>query len=184
MTSPTTARRARARCGRDQRHVISAAGPAERPGATTFLSRAGQRSHKRSGSQPRQRRLLWVPGFESEAVFVTTTYSSHVNVTGLSSRVAGEVKASYAAASHFGAGISDHAHTAFVAAMHVALLTGAGASLMAAFATVILLARRPDQAPADERAVADLAVSPSADTTEQHNPPMGAAGFEPATSRV
>jgi EmrB/QacA subfamily drug resistance transporter len=115
---------------------------------------------------------------------LTSTYASHVNVTGLSNRVAAEVKASYAAASRFGAGVSDHAHAAFVTAMHVALLTGAGAALMAALATVILLARRPQQAPGDERAVADLTVSPSVDTTGQHNPPMGAAGREPATGRV
>ncbi len=115
---------------------------------------------------------------------LTSTYASHVNVTGLSNRVAAEVKASYAAASRFGAGVSDHAHAAFVTAMHVALLTGAGAALMAALATVILLARRPQQASGDERAVADLAVSPSVDTTGQHNPPMGAAGREPATGRV
>jgi EmrB/QacA subfamily drug resistance transporter len=115
---------------------------------------------------------------------LTSTYASHVNVTGLSNRVAAEVKASYAAASRFGAGVSDHAHAAFVTAMHVALLTGAGAALMAALATVILLARRPQQASGDERAVADLTVSPSVDTTGQHNPPMGAAGREPATGRV
>jgi hypothetical protein len=80
---------------------------------------------------------------------LTSTYSSHVDLTGLSTRVAAEVKASYAVASRFGTGVSDRAHAAFVTAMHVALLTGAGACLVAALATVILLSgsrRRQTQA--------------------------------------
>ena len=60
-----------------------------------------------------------------------------------SSRVAAEVKASYAAASRLGPEVSVRAHTAFVTAMHVALLTGAGAALLAALATVVLLNHRP-----------------------------------------
>jgi EmrB/QacA subfamily drug resistance transporter len=81
---------------------------------------------------------------------LTSTYSSHVDLAGLSSHVAKEVKASYAAASRLEGGIADRAHTAFVTAMHVALLTGAGASLIAALATFILLARRWQTAPAGE----------------------------------
>jgi len=90
---------------------------------------------------------------------LTSTYSSHVNLTGLSSRVAAEVKVSYAAASRFGAEVSDRAHIAFVSAMHTALLTGAGTALVAALATLILLARRR-QAPADESAVGLHTVAP------------------------
>jgi EmrB/QacA subfamily drug resistance transporter len=82
---------------------------------------------------------------------LTSTYSSHVNLTGLSSRVAAEVKASYATASRFGAEVSARAHTAFVGAMHVALLTGAGAALLAALATLILLARRRQGAPSERQ---------------------------------
>lgn len=86
-----------------------------------------------------------------------------MNLTGLSSRVAAEVKSSYAAASRFGAEVSDRAHTAFVAAMHVALLTGAGAALLAALATLILLARRRQGASPDEHETADAARRPSTD---------------------
>jgi EmrB/QacA subfamily drug resistance transporter len=76
---------------------------------------------------------------------LTSTYSSHVDVTGLSGRVAREVRASYAAAARFGAGVADRAHESFVTAMHAALLTGAGAALLAALATVLLLSRRLDR---------------------------------------
>ncbi|HTX32359.1 MAG TPA: MFS transporter [Solirubrobacteraceae bacterium] len=73
---------------------------------------------------------------------LTSTYTSQVNLTGLAAPIAREVKRSYAAAAHLGAQASDRAHTAFVSAMHVAMLTGAGAALLAAAATLIVLARR------------------------------------------
>jgi EmrB/QacA subfamily drug resistance transporter len=92
---------------------------------------------------------------------LTSTYSSHVDLAGLSNHVAKEVKASYAAASRLGGGIADRGHTAFVTAMHVALLTGAGACLIAALATLILLARRRQEASADERGIADAGSRPS-----------------------
>ena len=97
---------------------------------------------------------------------LTSTYASQVNVSGLPNKVASEVKASYAIASRLGAQASDRAHAAFVSSMHVALLTGAGAVLVAAAATVILLARRPHTASAhepDRSAVTDAAASPSAE---------------------
>jgi hypothetical protein len=78
---------------------------------------------------------------------LTATYSSHVNLAGLSGRVAGEVKASYAAASHLSAPIAERAHSAFVTGMHVALLSAAGAALFAAVGGVLLLARQ-DSSPA------------------------------------
>jgi EmrB/QacA subfamily drug resistance transporter len=81
---------------------------------------------------------------------LTSTYTSQVNLSGLPSKIAVEVKKSYAAASRLGTQASDRAHTAFVSAMHIALLTGAGAVLFAAAATVILLARRPQTAAAHE----------------------------------
>jgi hypothetical protein len=74
---------------------------------------------------------------------LTSTYASNVNVAGLSSRTASDVKASYAIAARLGPHIADRAYSAFVSAMHIALLAGAGAVLLAAAATVILLARRP-----------------------------------------
>jgi EmrB/QacA subfamily drug resistance transporter len=89
---------------------------------------------------------------------LTSTYSSHVDLGGLPGTVAAEVRRSYAAASRFGTEVSDRAHTAFVSAMHVALLTGAGAVLAAAVATLVLLARHPRIASAagsDRVALAD-----------------------------
>jgi EmrB/QacA subfamily drug resistance transporter len=73
---------------------------------------------------------------------LTSTYSSRVNLAGLPDRVAAQVKASYAIASHLGGQVADRAHTAFVSGMHVALLTAAGAALLAAVAVTVLLARR------------------------------------------
>ncbi len=103
---------------------------------------------------------------------LTSTYTSQVNLNGLPSKIASEVKKSYAAASHLGTQASDRAHTAFVNAMHIALLTGAGAVLLAAAATVILLARRPQMAstPEPERSTfADAVSGPSAELAQpQH----------------
>jgi EmrB/QacA subfamily drug resistance transporter len=74
---------------------------------------------------------------------LAATYSSHVNLAGLSGQVAAQVKGSYAIASSLAPPIPDRAHSAFVAGMHVALLTASGAALVAAAGVVILLARKP-----------------------------------------
>jgi hypothetical protein len=70
------------------------------------------------------------------------TYASHVNVSGLSSQVASQVKNSYATATKMPAPIPGRASTAFVSAMHNSLLTAAGAALLAAVGVFILLAGR------------------------------------------
>jgi EmrB/QacA subfamily drug resistance transporter len=103
---------------------------------------------------------------------LTTTYASHVKVTGLSSSVATEVKASYAAASRMGSEISGRSHTAFVTAMHAALLTGAAAALLAAIATLVLL-RRGHGANAGERGETDATSGLS--THGAHTPHLGRA---------
>jgi EmrB/QacA subfamily drug resistance transporter len=82
---------------------------------------------------------------------LASTYSSHVNLTGLSSQIAAKVKGSYAIASQAGPPIAERAHTAFVSGMNVALLTAAAVALTAALVAVTLLARRPKTAPAYER---------------------------------
>jgi predicted MFS family arabinose efflux permease len=74
---------------------------------------------------------------------LAATYSSHVNLSGLPAQVATKVKGSYAVASTLAPPIPDRAHSAFVAGMHVALLTASGAALVAAAGVVILLARKP-----------------------------------------
>jgi MFS family permease len=81
---------------------------------------------------------------------LASTYSSHVNLAGLSSQVAAKVKASYAAGSQLGPPISDRAHTAFVSGMHVALLTAAAAAIVAAIGAVLLLTRHSRHAPGPE----------------------------------
>jgi EmrB/QacA subfamily drug resistance transporter len=73
---------------------------------------------------------------------LTSTYSSHVDVTGLPGRIAAEVKSSFAIAAHLAAPIPDRAHTAFVTAMNVALITAAGAAVLGAVGTVVLLSAR------------------------------------------
>ena len=47
---------------------------------------------------------------------LTSTYSSHVNVSGLSGQVAAKVQGSFAVAAHLPAPIPDRAHAAFVTA--------------------------------------------------------------------
>jgi len=95
---------------------------------------------------------------------LTSTYASQVNLSGLPGRVASEVKRSYAAASRLGAQAADRAHTAFVSAMHIALLTGAGAVLLAAATTLVVLATRRPAASThglERSTITDTASSPS-----------------------
>jgi MFS family permease len=73
---------------------------------------------------------------------LTSTYSSRVNLTGLSGQVAAKVKGSFALAAHLPAPIPDRAHAAFVTAMNIALLTAAGAAIIAAVGVVLLLTSR------------------------------------------
>lgn len=72
---------------------------------------------------------------------LTATYRTHVDVTGLPLRLADTVKGSYALASHLGGPIAGRAHAGFVDAMHIALLTAAGAALAAAALVTVILAR-------------------------------------------
>lgn len=81
---------------------------------------------------------------------LASAYTSDVNLSGLSSQVAAQVKNSYAAATQLPAPIPDRANAAFVSAMHICLLTAAGAALIAAVGVVILLAGRSQKAPARE----------------------------------
>ncbi len=73
---------------------------------------------------------------------LTATYSSHVNVAGLSAGIAAKVKGSFAIAAHLPAPVPDRAHAAFITAVHLALLTAAGAAIAAAIGVIVLLARR------------------------------------------
>jgi EmrB/QacA subfamily drug resistance transporter len=73
---------------------------------------------------------------------LASTYSSHVNLSGLPSQIAAKVKASYAIGSQFGAPVPERVHTAFVSGMHVALLAAAAAALVAAVVAATVLALR------------------------------------------
>jgi hypothetical protein len=81
---------------------------------------------------------------------LTSTYSSHVNVSRLAGQVAAKVKGSFAIAARLPAPIPDRGHAAFVTAMNIALLTAAGAAILGAAGVVLLLSsrRRGAQAPA------------------------------------
>jgi EmrB/QacA subfamily drug resistance transporter len=73
---------------------------------------------------------------------LTATYKTHVNLSGLPDAVAGTVRNSYAIASHLPPPIPDRAHSAFVIAMHAALLSAAGAALAAAVIVIGLLRQK------------------------------------------
>jgi EmrB/QacA subfamily drug resistance transporter len=90
---------------------------------------------------------------------LTSTYSNHVNVSGLSGQVAAKVKGSFAVAAHLPAPIPDRAHAAFVTAMNIALLTAAGAASLAAVGVVLLLSKKCRLARVPARLQAGSAVS-------------------------
>ncbi len=150
-----------AQCGTDTPYALMAAGlivlgvgmGAAMTPATSAITEAVPRAQQGIGSalNDLSREVGGATGIAVIGSILTSTYASHVDLNGLPSKVAAEVKRSYAAASRLGTQVSDRAHTAFVSAMHVALLTAAGAVLLAAVATVILLARRPQTASTRER---------------------------------
>jgi Na+/melibiose symporter-like transporter len=117
--------------------------------ATSAITEALPLAHQGVGSaiNDLSREVGGAIGIAVIGSLLTSTYASHVNLTGLPSKVAGEVRRSYAAASRLGPQASDRAHTAFVTAMHIAMLTAAGAALSAAVATVVLLAHRRQTVP-------------------------------------
>src|SRR5262249_42022887 len=72
---------------------------------------------------------------------LTSTYSSRVDITGLSTRLAAKVKGSFALPAHMPQPIANPANAALVSALHIALLSAAGAAVLAAVAVSLLLAR-------------------------------------------
>jgi EmrB/QacA subfamily drug resistance transporter len=120
--------------------------------ATTAITEALPRSQQGVGSalNDLSREVGGAIGIAVIGSVLTAVYSSVVNLGGLSSQVAGQVKSSYAIATQLPPPAPDRAHTAFVSAMHIALLTAAGAVLLAAVGVAILLARRSRTVPADE----------------------------------
>jgi MFS family permease len=76
---------------------------------------------------------------------LTATYRTHVDLSGLPPQIAGTVRSSYAIASHLGGEVAGRAHSGFVDAMHIALLSAAGAALTAAALVTLLLANRTER---------------------------------------
>jgi EmrB/QacA subfamily drug resistance transporter len=102
---------------------------------------------------------------------LTATYSNRVNVAGLTGAVAAKVKQSFAIAAHLGPPVSGRADTAFVAAMHLAMLTAAGAALVGAVVVTLLLSR-PSRSSDGRKGVVGLS---SADAVGDEGGPMSAA---------
>jgi EmrB/QacA subfamily drug resistance transporter len=165
-----------AQCGTHTPYVLMAAGlvvlgvgmGAAMTPATTAITEALPPAQQGIGSaiNDLSRQVGGAIGIAVIGSILTSTYTNQVNVSGLPSKVASAVKKSYAAASHLGPQASARAHTAFVSAMHIALLTGAGAVLLAAVATVIVLSRRPQAASAHEVAAPTLADAGSTPSVE------------------
>jgi hypothetical protein len=83
---------------------------------------------------------------------LSAVYRSNVDVTGLSPEASGQVRGSFALASHLGGPVSQHAQTAFTGGMQAGLLVAAGAALSAALGVVLLLGTRSSStAPERER---------------------------------
>jgi hypothetical protein len=76
-------------------------------------------------------------------------YRSHLVVSGLPAAVANKARDSFAVGIHLGGPTAEHARSAFISGMHVAVLVGAGAALVAAAVVVRLLGSRHRALPAD-----------------------------------
>jgi 2-polyprenyl-6-methoxyphenol hydroxylase-like FAD-dependent oxidoreductase len=89
--------------------------------ATTSITESLPRSQQGVGSalNDLSRELGGAIGIAVIGSILTSTYSSHVNLTGRPTAVAAKVKASYAVGSQLGSNISSRADTAFVSAMHI-----------------------------------------------------------------
>jgi EmrB/QacA subfamily drug resistance transporter len=111
--------------------------------ATSAITEALPRAQQGVGSalNDLSRELGGAIGIAVIGSILTATYSTHVNTDGLPGPLAATVRNSYAAASHLGGQIAARSHAGFVDAMHIALLTAAGAALTAAVLVVLLLAR-------------------------------------------
>jgi EmrB/QacA subfamily drug resistance transporter len=73
---------------------------------------------------------------------LASTYRSHLHLTGLPQQAVSAARSSLAQAAHLGPQVAAQAQDAFVAGMHAALLTGAGALALAAIVVATVLSRR------------------------------------------
>ncbi|NEB28814.1 MFS transporter [Streptomyces sp. SID14446] len=137
--------------------------------ATTSITDALPRSLQNVGSAMNDlaRELGGALGIAVLGSLLSAAYRDHLSLPGLPDHVADAARSSLAAAHAIGGPVSDHATTAFVDGMHVALLGAAAAAVLAAVTVALLLRSAPFQKPFDDE-VTD--VTGPADTEEQEQP--------------
>ncbi|MFG3168975.1 MFS transporter [Streptomyces sp. NPDC048200] len=138
--------------------------------ATTSITDALPRSLQNVGSAMNDlaRELGGALGIAVLGSLLSAAYRDHLSLPGLPDHVADAARSSLAAAHAIGGPVSDHATTAFVDGMHVALLGAAVAAVLAAVTVALLLRSAPLQKPFDDDEVTD--VTGPADTEEQEQP--------------
>ncbi|MFD9588971.1 MFS transporter [Streptomyces sp. NPDC059980] len=138
--------------------------------ATTSITDALPRSLQNVGSAMNDlaRELGGALGIAVLGSLLSAAYRDHLSLPGLPDHVADAARSSLAAAHAIGGPVSDHATTAFVDGMHVALLGAAAAAVLAAVTVALLLRSAPLQKPFDDDEVTD--VTGPADTEEQEQP--------------
>jgi EmrB/QacA subfamily drug resistance transporter len=92
---------------------------------------------------------------------MTAVYRSHLTVPGVPAAVLGQARDSLAVAAHLGGPVAAQADTAFIAGIHIALYSAAGAAAFAAVVVFLILSRPGRQA---QQAAADR-------VSDQHTTP-------------
>ncbi|MFD6300854.1 MFS transporter [Streptomyces sp. NPDC060235] len=138
--------------------------------ATTSITDALPRSLQNVGSAMNDlaRELGGALGIAVLGSLLSAAYRDHLSLPGLPDHVADAARSSLAAAHAIGGPVSDHATTAFVDGMHVALLGAAAAAVLAAVTVALLLRSAPLQKPFDDDEV--TAVTGPAGAEEQEQP--------------
>ncbi|WP_415938460.1 MFS transporter [Streptomyces sp. 039-1] len=138
--------------------------------ATTSITDALPRSLQNVGSAMNDlaRELGGALGIAVLGSLLSAAYRDHMSLPGLPDHVADAARSSLAAAHAIGGPVSDHATTAFVDGMHVALLGAAAAAVLAAVTVALLLRSAPLQKPFDDDEV--TAVTGPAGAEEQEQP--------------
>ncbi|MEV4614609.1 MFS transporter [Kitasatospora sp. NPDC049258] len=123
--------------------------------ATTAVTDALPRALQNVGSAVNDlsRELGGALGIAVLGSLLSATYRSHLDLTGVPAGLADRARSSLAAAANAPAPVAEHARAAFVDGMHLALLGGAGVTLLAAVVVALLL-RRPGH-PAEAGPAAD-----------------------------
>ncbi|MFD7683806.1 MFS transporter [Streptomyces sp. NPDC060187] len=137
--------------------------------ATTSITDALPRSLQNVGSAMNDlaRELGGALGIAVLGSLLSAAYRDHLSLPGLPDHVADAARSSLAAAHAIGGPVSDHATTAFVDGMHVALLGAAAAAVLAAVTVALLLRSAPLQKPFDDEVTA---VTGPAGAEEQEQP--------------